>query len=1163
MRPLRLLLGGVLAGALVLVGCVPAFAGSVIWRLDSNSAPSVVVPGKEARIIATANNLGDAQVEGDGAHPVTLTDTLPAHVRIPEGVSAGMIEAKLEAPERSEARSYLRCTIEEAARKQIACETISTTQPLAPYTELKIIIPVELEAGASSGERNTVSLSGGEPAVGGAELPAPPAYSRPISVGSEATAFGVERYELTPEQEDGETDSRAGSHPFQLTTTLDLNDTLAPLGKGQAQLSPGSPALARNLGFELPPGLLGDPQAIPQCSDVDFSSIGPNNVNACPANSAIGVALITLTLPNPPLPEVTEAVPVFNLVPAPGEPARFGLEDTQVPIILDTSVRTGGDYGVNVSIRNTTQAAQLLSSRVTLWGEPQSPAHDGSRGWACIRDTEVNGETCTPPTQRSSTPFLTLPSSCLGALSTRMNGEAWTGQTLEDTFTFQNTLGEALASLRDCETVPFNPTMSTQPVEEQEGQAPGATVASASTPTGLNVDVNLPAEEQGLGESAVRSTTVTLPAGVQLSPSAANGLEACSEGEIGYEGLGNSQDPFSPGTGEPLRFSPAPATCPESSKVGIVHIKSPDLSDELEGGVYLAEQTNNPFGSLFALYLVAEAPALGIRVKLAGEVSLNEQTGQVTSTFKQTPQVPFETLKLHFFEGPRASLSTPALCGTYSALAAFTPWSSPTPLQREAAFQITSGAEHQPCADPLLFAPGLTAGSSDTQAGAFTSFGLTLADPDADQRLAGLSVHLPPGIAAILASVTPCPEPQAAHEQCGPQSLIGHSLASAGYGPEPYELPGQVYLTGPYAGAPFGIEVVTPAVAGPFNLGNVTVRSRIEVDPHTAAVTITSDPIPLLVKGVPAQIKQLQVTVDRLGFEFNPTSCSPTSITGTLIGAGGANADTSTPFGIANCTGLPFEPKLTASTKGQASKANGANFDVKVESKGLGQANIAKVRLQLPKALPARLTTLQKACTEGAFSRNSASCPEGSVIGQATIHTPVLRSPLTGPAYLVSHGGAAFPDVEFVLQGEGITLVLDGKTQIKNQITYSKFESAPDAPFTVFETVLPAGPHSALTANLPEKAKFNLCSSSLSMPTEIVGQNGAVLKQATKIALQGCKKVKAAKPLSRAELLKRALASCRRQDKHSTARRKACERQARKRYAAKAVHARKKGRAHG
>jgi hypothetical protein len=316
--------------------------------------------------------------------------------------------------------------------------------------------------------------------------------------------------------------------------------------------------------------------------------------------------------------------------------------------------------------------------------------------------------------------------------------------------------------------------------------------------------------------------------------------------------------------------------------------------------------------------------------------------------------------------------------------------------------------------------------------------------------------------------------------------------------------------------------------------------------------------LPTQLRGIPLQLKRVIVNVDRPGFEFNPTNCSPLPIDGTVSGDQGASAQVSSPFQVGGCRALPFKPKLTVATKGQASKAGGDSFAVTVRSAGLGQANIAKVRLQLPKALPARLTTLQKACTEGAFNANPASCPEGSVIGQATIRTPVLRSPLTGPAYLVSHGGAAFPDVEFVLEGEGITLVLDGKTQIKNQITYSKFESAPDAPFTTFETVLPAGPHSALTANLPEKAKFNLCSSSLSMPTEIVAQNGAVIKQTTKIALQGCK-VNSAKPkkLTRAQKLALALKACAKRYKHAKRKRLVCQKQARKHYAGKRAAAHK------
>ena len=242
-----------------------------------------------------------------------------------------------------------------------------------------------------------------------------------------------------------------------------MNETLTSGGEGQALLQPSSPALAKNLNFELPPGLLGNPQAIPQCSDEEFSSIGENNVNACPANTAIGVALVTLNLPHPPLGVFTEAVPVFNLVPAPGEPARFGLEDTKVPIILDTSVRSDGDYGVNVSIHNTTQAAQLLSSRVTLWGEPENQSHDASRGWACIRNKEVNGETCGPPGEGADAPFLTLPSSCLGAISTRINAEAWSGASTEAEFSFQDSLGEPLSSLEGCQEVPFSPGRTGRP----------------------------------------------------------------------------------------------------------------------------------------------------------------------------------------------------------------------------------------------------------------------------------------------------------------------------------------------------------------------------------------------------------------------------------------------------------------------------------------------------------------------------------------------------------------------------------------------------------------------------------------------------------------------------------------------------------------------------
>jgi hypothetical protein len=412
----------------------------------------------------------------------------------------------------------------------------------------------------------------------------------------------------------------------------------------------------------------------------------------------------------------------------------------------------------------------------------------------------------------------------------------------------------------------------------------------------------------------------------------------------------------------------------------------------------------------------------------------------------------------------------------------------------------------------------------------------------------------------MLSSITPCPEPQASLGGCGPESEIGQASAGVGYGPAPYSVGGgRVYLSGPYGGAPFGLAIVTPAIAGPFDLGDVVVRASVSVDPHTAQVTITSA-LPTIVQGVgmapsgiPLDLKQIEVTVDRPNFQFNPTNCNPMRIEGTLSGDEGGSEPIATPFQVAGCGSLPFKPSFTAATQAKTSKANGASLTVKVADTP-GQANIAKVMVTLPAALPSRLSTIQKACIAATFEANPASCPEGSNIGTATVHTPVLTSPLTGPAYLVSHGNVAFPDVEFVLQGEGITLILDGGVAIRKGVTTSTFNAVPDAPVSSFETVLPEGPHSALTANLPVSAKYNLCRTRLSMPTTLTGQNGAVISQKTKITVRGCAAVKANGPrrLSRSQRLARALKACRRRYKHSRSQRVVCERKARRAAANKA-----------
>ncbi len=956
------------------------------------------------------------------------------------------------------------------------------------------------------------------------------------------------------------------------------------VGEGKTDLVPGAPALPRNLAFKLPPGLLGNVTATERCSALQFQSFYRNS-NLCPAASVVGVATVTALEPNR-FGYFTKAVPLFNLEPAQGEPARFGFEADWIPVTLDASLRSGSDYGVTVSVNDATEAAQVLSAQVSFWGTPDAASHDGSRGWACIRGGAENpsSEPCQAPSSHSSTAFLTLPSACGGQLISQLQGEAWSGQAISGESALQGPRGEALQDLAGCPGLPFEPSIAAQSEEQQSEGGPPQQIHSASTPTGLAVDVHLDQQgtlsEGSAGDADLKSTTVTLPEGMLLSPSAANGLQACSEAQIGFQGEPSEPDPLSPAQAQPLSFSEEAPACPEASKLGEVQIKTPLLAQELKGSVYLAEPAplgevaKNPFHSLIALYITAESQSLGIRVKLAGEGKIDTQTGQISTTFKDTPQVPFEDLKLKLFGGPRGPVSTPAHCGAYPTNASFTPWSgneASSVLSDPGELSIESGPGGSACPNGALsFSPSFGAGSESPQAGAFTSFQLQIAHPDGDQALSGVSLQLPAGVAALLSSVSTCPEPQASRGECNGASEIGKASASAGLGPDPYTEQGRVYITGPYEGAPFGLSIVTPAVAGPFDLGNVIVRASINVDPHTAQVTIKSG-LPTFLQGagmpatgIPLQLKAINVSVDRPNFEYNPTSCAPMKIEGTLSGAEGASQSVSSPFQVANCAALPFKPQVQAQTQGKTSKANGASLSLKFKDQK-GQANVAKTVLTIPAILPARLSTIQKACLAKTFEANPASCPEGSDIGSAIVHTPVLKSPLTGPIYLVSHGNAAWPDAELVLQGEGITVILDGQTAIKKGITTSSFEAVPDAPFESLEATLPEGPHSALTTNLPIKAKYSLCGQKLSIPMVLSGQNGAVIEQKTKVSVQGCGAVKAtkAKKLTRAQRLKRALSLCRKRFRHSKTRRQRCEAKARRAFGPKHKGKAKKSRRSG
>jgi hypothetical protein len=603
---------------------------------------------------------------------------------------------------------------------------------------------------------------------------------------------------------------------------------------------------------------------------------------------------------------------------------------------------------------------------------------------------------------------------------------------------------------------------------------------------------------------------------------------------------------------------PAAGHCPAASEIGEVEVISPLIPEPLKGHVYVAapqcgnqgEPQCTPHsaedGELFGLYL--EVAGSGIIVKLKGQVSVNPTTGRVTTRFTENPQLPFSELKLKLNDGPRAPLANPQSCATATTQADFTPWSTPyTPdATPTSSFGVTG------CTN--AFAPAFTAGTTTTTAGRYSPFTLTFSRKDGEQDLSGLTVNMPPGLVGKIAGIAECGNAEVAAAEsntgsCPTASRVGTATAAAGAGSTPFYQSGPVFLTGPYNGAPFGLAVVVQANAGPFHLGNIVVRAAIHINPETAAVTVVSNPLPQMIDGVPLRVQSVNVTVGGEGtpFTFNPTSCNEQQIGATITSTQGTAVPVSSPYGIQGCKELPFKPSFSVSTQGQTSRGSGASLDVRIATKqgpdqgAAEEANIRKVDTQLPVALPSRLTTLQKACTEKQFASNPAGCPEGSFVGTAVAHTPLLPVALEGPAILVSHGGAAFPDLDLVLQGDGVVIDLVGNTDIKGGVTYSKFETAPDAPFSSFELKLPEGPHSILgsyvatggysfcnykkfvtvskkeTKRIKGKLKKvtvkvkTTVAASLEMPTTLTAQNGAVVKQTTKIAVVGCPTAAAAK----------------------------------------------------
>ena len=874
--------------------------------------------------------------------------------------------------------------------------------------------------------------------------------SNVVSSPSMLAPFGFITFSTLVSDASGSSDAQAGDHPFGFTTIIDFPQREVEHSPVLAVKSP------RAIQIDLPPGLAGTVLAAPRCPIADVIA------NVCPRTSQVGTFMANY---EQGIFSGGGEFPIYNVIPERGYPAEFGFFASSVhkAVFVYANVRATPEYGLRVSIPDLPNGI-VTNAAATFFGDPQ--AMDGG----------------TNP----SVPLLTNPSACPGtALRTTASVVPW-GEP------GNRQPGESLAPpINGCNRLQFAPSVSATPNSTQ-----------ADEPTGYNIALKVPQSQsqgmEGLATADVRNVRITLPPGVSISPGAGDGLTACAaSGEEGIE-----------------LTSTAPGHCPLSSQIGVVEGHTPLLPDPLEGHLYVAAPgcggagqapctaADAADGTLFGAYLELEDD--GAIIKQRAILTANPATGQLTASIRNAPQFPFEDITLTAKDGPRAPIANPLTCGEGLTRADITPWSAPyTPEATPSAPFAAGGCVGFP------FAPTVKAGSMNPAAGAYTTFVTTIARADREQTLGSVQARLPAGLLASIAQVTRCSEEAATQNACPAASRIGTVAAAVGAGSHPLTVSGPVYLTGPYRGAPFGLSIAVPAKAGPFDLGTVTTRATLNVDPTTAAAIVTSDPLPQIFDGVPLRVQRVNVTVDRQQFIFNPTNCEAKQVTATLVSGQGASEQVAYPFAAGGCRNLPFDPGFRVATRAPGTKKRGTSFDVKVTSTP-GQANIRGATATLPKQLPARLTTLQQACPEATFAANPATCPIGSNVGVAIAVTPVLDEAVSGPAYLVSHGGAAFPDLVVILQGEGIRLDLVGNTNIRKGVTTSTFAAIPDAPVTSFELRLPEGPHSALTTN------GSLCPAKpLTMGVVLRGQNARKLTRAVRLSVAGCPKKPPAPPKKR------------------------------------------------
>jgi len=915
---------------------------------------------------------------------------------------------------------------------------------------------------------------------------------------------------LSPEEAEKEGFVQAGGRvplgitDFEVKTTGTYPDA-APEG-----------APVNHVRVDVAPGLATSPAAVPMCSAEEFGDKealpGSTFYEAptCKANTEIGVEDVTLYLgPNalgPGVSDLPVAGKVYNLVQPEGLASYYGvaiklpipvskgsLEKAFAEKPLPEEGFSGSKAEKEVAKKLTEEALEAKQYYVhsfvkgsVEWGKESKGTEQGD-----YHDYfEVEVSTALPLISSRQTlygtsgegDFITNATSCPGDHTTYVTLENAAKETSRKAYTTPIGLmgcnGETDKLGTKFETLLFKPEFAISSGSTQSDE-----------PDELSTEVTEPSNPEANAQSQVKTATITLPEGMTLNPSAAAGLEACTEAQarIHSEEFG--------------------VACPAKSELGTVSLDVPTLPNgSLTGAVYLgssepgaasgsskaSESGKVKGGPPYIIYVVANSERYGVSVRLKAEVVPNETTGQVTTIFNENPEQPFTNLAINFNRGALTSVANPLVCGAASGAAVFTPVSG-HPLSEGNSFEFTTTG----CASSIPFALTQSTSNQTTNAGAHTSFTFNLGRANGQQYLSKVSTTLPEGLVGEIPAVKQCGETEANAGTCSSETEIGTATVLAGSGPTPYTFPGHVYLTGPYDGAPYGMSIVVPANAGPFELGNVVTRATININPETTQVTIAST-LPTIHAGIPLRVRNISIAVTKQGFMLNPTNCTtPLETVSTLTSTMEATQTLKTAFPVTNCSALAFKPTFAAKTSAKTSKANGASLETTLNLP-LGDGNVKSALVQLPLQLPSRLTTLQKACPEAVFAANPYNCPAGSFVGGARANTPVLPSKLSGPAILVSHGGEAFPDLDLVLEADNVRVILVGHTKITKGITTTDFSTTPDAPVTSITVSLPVGSHSALT-NYGQ-----LCPKPLVMPTTITGQNGVVFKQNTIIKVAGC-----------------------------------------------------------